>query len=71
MQKLWDALARHVLIVFGKEIRSERDAKAIAPQHRKLRDILAAGKLEAVDDGLDQHILRLQRRKGRGARVTS
>ena len=27
VQKLWDALARHVLIVFGKEIRSERDAR--------------------------------------------
>jgi DNA-binding GntR family transcriptional regulator len=68
VQKLWDALARHVLIVFGKEIRSERDAKAIVPQHRRLRDILAAGKLEALDDELDQHILRLQRRKGKNTR---
>ncbi|GAB2175954.1 GntR family transcriptional regulator [Dongia sp. agr-C8] len=65
VQKLWDALARHVLIVFGKEIRSERDAKAILAQHKKLRDILAAGKLDALDDELDQHIHRLQRRKGR------
>jgi DNA-binding GntR family transcriptional regulator len=68
VQKLWDALARHVLIVFGKEIRSERDAKAIVPQHKRLRDILAAGKVEALDDELGQHILRLQRRKGRGGR---
>ena len=68
VQKLWDALARHVLIVFGKEIRSERDAKAIVPQHKRLRDILAAGKAEALDDELDQHILRLQRRKGRNVR---
>ncbi|MDQ7249951.1 GntR family transcriptional regulator [Dongia sedimenti] len=68
VQKLWDALARHVLIVFGKEIRSERDAKAIVGQHRRLRDILAAGKAEALDEELDQHILRLQRRKGRNVR---
>jgi len=68
VQKLWDALARHVIIVFGKEIRSERDAKAIVPQHKRLRDILAAGKVEALDDELDQHILRLQRRKGRNVR---
>jgi DNA-binding GntR family transcriptional regulator len=68
VQKLWDALARHVLIVFGKEIRSERDAKAIVSQHKKLRDILAAGKAPALDEELDQHILRLQRRKGRNAR---
>ncbi|WP_395021298.1 GntR family transcriptional regulator [Dongia sp.] len=65
VQKLWDALARHVLIVFGKEIRSERDAKAIVAQHKRLRDILAAGRLDALDDELDQHIHRLQRRKGR------
>ena len=63
VQKLWDALARHVLIVFGKEIRSERDAKAIALQHRKLRDMLAAGEAKAIDAELEQHVLRLQRRK--------
>ena len=68
MQKLWDALARHVLIVFGKEIRSERDAKTIVAQHKRLRDILAAGKVDALDEELDQHILRLQRRKGRNVR---
>jgi DNA-binding GntR family transcriptional regulator len=71
VQKLWDALARHVLIVFGKEIRSERDAKAIMPQHRKVRDMLAAGEARALDDELEQHILRLQRRKGRSARMMS
>jgi DNA-binding GntR family transcriptional regulator len=68
VQKLWDALARHVLIVFGKEIRDERDAKAIVPQHKRLRDVLAAGKLGALDDELDQHIHRLQRRKGRAVK---
>jgi len=68
VQKLWDALARHVLIVFGKEIRSERDAKTIVAQHKRLRDILAAGKADALDDELDQHIHRLQRRKGKNTR---
>jgi DNA-binding GntR family transcriptional regulator len=68
VQKLWDALARHVLIVFGKEIRDERDAKAIVPQHKRLRDVLAAGKLGPLDAELDQHIHRLQRRKDRRVR---
>jgi DNA-binding GntR family transcriptional regulator len=68
VQKLWDALARHVLIVFGKEIRSERDAKTIVAQHKRLRDIVAAGKADALDDELDQHIHRLQRRKGKNTR---
>jgi DNA-binding GntR family transcriptional regulator len=71
VQKLWEGLARHVLIVFGKEIRSERDAKAIVPHHRKLRDMLAGSQTKAIDAELDQHILRLQRRKGRTARVMS
>jgi DNA-binding GntR family transcriptional regulator len=68
VQKLWDALARHVLIVFGTEIRDERDAKAIVPQHKRLRDVLAAGKLGPLDAELDQHIHRLQRRKDRRVR---
>jgi DNA-binding GntR family transcriptional regulator len=68
VQKLWDALARHVLIVFGKEIRSERDAKTIVAQHKRLRDILATGKADALDEELDQHIHRLQRRKGKNTR---
>jgi DNA-binding GntR family transcriptional regulator len=68
VQKLWDALARHVLIVFGKEIRSERDAKTIVAQHKRLRDILAAGMADALDDEHDQHIHRLQRRKGKNTR---
>ncbi len=37
-------------------------------QHKQLRDILAAGRIEALDDELDQHILRLQRRKGKNVR---
>lgn len=60
---LWEALARHVLIVFGKEIRDERDAKALAPQHRVVRDLLAAGDVRALDGEIEQHILRLRRRK--------
>jgi DNA-binding GntR family transcriptional regulator len=63
VQTLWEALARHVLIVFGKEIRDERDARALPPQHRVLRDLLAAGNIQALDSEVEQHILRLRRRK--------
>jgi DNA-binding GntR family transcriptional regulator len=73
VQTLWEALARHVLIIFGKEIRDERDAKSIIPQHRKLRDMLAASDVEGLDSEIEHHILRLRRRKqprnnGRGTR---
>ena len=63
VQTLWEALARHVLIVFGKEVRDERDARALPPQHRVLRDLLAAGNIQALDSEVEQHILRLRRRK--------
>jgi len=66
VQKLWGALARHVLIVFGKEIRDERDAKAIVRQHRQLRDLLAAGDIPALETEIEEHILRLRRRQRSG-----
>jgi DNA-binding GntR family transcriptional regulator len=63
VQILWEALARHVLIIFGKEIRDERDAKSIIPQHRKMRDMLAANDVAGLDAEIEQHVLRLRRRR--------
>lgn len=60
--KLWEALARHVLIVFGRETRSERGAPALVDQHRALRDVLASGDQKAAERELETHILRLRRR---------
>jgi DNA-binding GntR family transcriptional regulator len=56
---LWEALARHVLIVFGREIRSER-SRGLAEQHTRLRDILMEGSDAALDGEIEQHIMRLQ-----------
>jgi hypothetical protein len=36
--KLWEALARHVLIVFGREARTERAGPELVEQHAHLRD---------------------------------
>ncbi len=60
---LWEALARHVFIVFGNEIRDERDAKTIGPQHRRLRDLLAAGDAAALHTEIEHHIMRLREAK--------
>lgn len=60
---LWEALARHVFIVFGHEIRDERDGPIMAPQHRRLRDLLAAGDLDTLNTEIETHIMRLRRRK--------
>jgi len=59
--KLWESLARHVFIVFGQEIRNEEDAAIMGPQHRRLRDMLAAGETERLMAEISNHILRLRR----------
>ena len=61
---LWEALARHVLIVFGREFRTEQDAAGLVQQHVRLRDVLLTGSRAALDREIEAHIMRL-RRKGR------
>lgn len=61
---LWETLARHVMIVFGREIRDERDAARLGPQHRRLRDMLLQATAEELDSEIDSHIFRL---RGTGA----
>jgi DNA-binding GntR family transcriptional regulator len=60
--KLWEALARHVLIVFGREVRSERAGPQLVAQHARLRDLLAASDLATLLDEIEPHILRLRPR---------
>jgi DNA-binding GntR family transcriptional regulator len=65
---LWESLARHVLIVFGQEIRDEKDAQILGAHHRRLRDLIAAGDTETLLTEIEGHILRLRKRasaKGR------
>jgi len=63
VQTLWEALARHVFIIFGHEIRDERDAEAMGPQHKRLRNLLAAGDKVALQSEIEHHIMRLRARK--------
>ena len=58
---LWEALARHVLIVFGHEIRGEQDAAILGSQHRKLRDMLLAADISELESEIEEHILRLRK----------
>lgn len=60
---LWESLARHVLIIFGREIRDERDAKVMGPQHRRLRDLLAAGAAPTLHCEIETHIMRLRKKR--------
>jgi DNA-binding GntR family transcriptional regulator len=63
VQTLWEALARHVFIIFGHEIRDERDAAVMGPQHRLLRDLLAKGDSATLDSEIEHHIMRLRGRR--------
>jgi DNA-binding GntR family transcriptional regulator len=58
--KLWEALARHVLIAFGREVRSERAGPRLVEQHARLRDLLAAADLSTLIGEIERHILRLR-----------
>ncbi len=64
VQTLWETLARHVFIIFGHEIRDERDAAIMGPQHRQLRGLLAAGDVPALQQEIERHILRLRNKSG-------
>ena len=57
---LWETLARHVMIVFGREIRDERDAVLAGPRHRALRDMLLKASPAELDAEIERHILRLR-----------
>jgi len=59
---LWEAIARHVLIVFGHEIRHERDAEAIGPDHRNLLSLIAGADEAMLHQAIERHITRLRRR---------
>ena len=61
IETLWDTLARHVFIIFGNEIRDERDARIMGPQHRRLRNFLAAGDTAKLHAEIEPHIMRLRR----------
>ncbi|MFN0114271.1 MAG: GntR family transcriptional regulator [Paracoccaceae bacterium] len=64
VRTLWESLSRHILIQFGYEIRDEQDAEVFVPQHRRLRELLAAGDAAALHSEVESHILRFQRKSG-------
>lgn len=57
---LWETLARHVMIVFGREIRDEQDAALAGPRHRAFRDMLLHATPAELDAEIERHILRLR-----------
>lgn len=55
---LWEALARRINIIFGKEIASERNFQVVINQHEKLITLFETGDPN-IEDAIQSHILRL------------
>ncbi len=64
--KLWEALSRHIAIIFGREIASERNFEVVIGQHHRLLDLLVAGS-SAMDEEIEAHIMRLSRQERGGS----
>jgi DNA-binding GntR family transcriptional regulator len=55
---LWEALARRINIIFGKEIASERNFQVVVSQHKKLIQLFETGHPD-IESEIESHILRL------------
>lgn len=62
--KLWEALARHITIIFGRELASERDFDLVIRQHETLLAQLEAG-TAGIEQVMADHILRLREARQR------
>jgi DNA-binding GntR family transcriptional regulator len=60
---LWQGLARHVLMIFGREILSEKGQSQIVQQHRDFVKILRRADDAELPAKVEQHIMRLRRRR--------
>jgi DNA-binding GntR family transcriptional regulator len=63
--KLWEALAQHITIIFGRELASERNFTVVIDQHRKLLEMFEHGDA-SIERLIEGHIVRL-----RGTAVSS
>lgn len=58
---LWQALARHVLMIFGREILTELGQSQIVQQHRDFVATLLGADSGALEPTVERHIMRLRR----------
>lgn len=58
---LWRGLARHVLMIFGREILTEKGQSRIVQQHRDLVETLLLADGDSLGSKVQQHIMRLRR----------
>jgi len=68
---LWEALARHITIVFGRELRAEGGNPRLGDQHNRVLRLIREGDLEQLDDELRRHVMRLRNRREKSGGVRS
>ena len=56
VQTLWEAIARHIRIVFGRSVDADNDPVFLHREHRTLCDVLKAGDPEAVVAEIRRHL---------------
>ena len=61
---LWEALARRINIIFGKEIASERNFQVVVSQHDKLIQLFETEDPN-IESEIESHILRLHSNKSK------
>lgn len=59
---LWEALARHIMIVFGRELTAEGGNSRLKEQHERMLALIRKGDLEKILEELNRHVMRLRRR---------
>lgn len=71
---LWEALSRHMLIVFEQELLGDAERASIVGHHRALRQALEEMPADELEKEIENHIMRLRgfrsdasRRKAQGA----
>ena len=57
--RLWEALAQHITIIFGRELASERNFAVVIDQHRNLLELFEHSD-EAIEEVIEEHIVRLR-----------
>jgi DNA-binding FadR family transcriptional regulator len=70
---LWDAIARHVVIIFSLESYRDEDLAAVARQHASLREVILdqirrPGSEEELRRAVEDHFLQVASAKARGGR---
>ena len=67
---LWEALSRHMLIVFEQELLGDAEQSSIVDHHRALRDALERLPQQELAVHIERHIMRLRGKSDRLAAAT-